>query len=74
MDLKTPHFIALTAEGGVLAAKLAEALDGKWHGLKGRTTGADTEFEHATDHIRDVLLAGHPVVGICAAGILIRAV
>ncbi len=74
MDLKTPHFIALTAEGGVLAAKLAQELGGKWHGLKGRTTGADTEFERATDHIRDVFLAGHPVVGICAAGILIRAI
>ncbi len=74
MDLMTPHFIALTAEGSVLAAKLAQELGGKWHGLKGRTTGADLEFEHTTDHIRDVFLAGHPVVGICSSGILIRAV
>ena len=74
MDLKTPYIIALTAEGGTLAADLAAKLGGKWHGLKSRTTGSDVEFENATDHIRDAFLAGHPVIGICAAGILIRAV
>ena len=80
MDLKTPCIIALTAEGAGLAAALSKALSKrlpahqpvKWHGLASRTEGADTSFDHATDHIRDVFLAGHPIIGICAAGILIR--
>ena len=74
MDLKTPHFIALTQDGSTLAARLAEQIGGKWHGLKSRTTGSEVEFENTTDHIRDLFLAGHPVIGICAAGILIRSV
>ena len=80
MDLKAPRIIALTAEGSVLAKRLADALNDRlslpdavaWHGLASRTTGADTQFDHTTDHLRDVFLAGHPVIGICAAGILIR--
>lgn len=76
MDLNRPQFVALTAEGGVLAARLAERFDGDWHGLAARMEGQrpDMTFDHATDHIRDLYLSGKPVVGICAAGILIRAI
>lgn len=76
MDLTDLHFIALTEDGGCLAQKLAAQTGGQWHGLNGRM-GAfhpDQGFDHAIDHIRDLFLSGKPVVGICASGILIRAV
>ena len=76
MDLTNPQFVALTAEGGALAARLAKETGGAWHGLLGRMDGLtpDMDFDHAIDHIRDLYLSGKPVVGICAAGILIRAI
>ncbi|MEM7671205.1 MAG: precorrin-3B C(17)-methyltransferase, partial [Pseudomonadota bacterium] len=43
------------------------------HGLAGRVSDADVAVEHFTDHIRDLFLAGRPIIGICASGILIRA-
>jgi cobalt-precorrin 5A hydrolase/precorrin-3B C17-methyltransferase len=35
---------------------------------------ADAYFPNALDHVRDLFAAGVPVVGVCAAGILVRAV
>lgn len=76
MDLTNPQFVALTAEGGLLAERLAKEMGGAWHGLNGRMDSLtpDMGFDHAIDHIRDLYLSGKPVVGICAAGILIRAI
>ena len=76
MDLTDLHFIALTEDGGHLAQKLAAETGGQWHGLNGRMGAMvpDQSFDHAIDHIRDLFLSGKPVVGICASGILIRAV
>ena len=64
MDMKSPHIIALTDDGKRLAAQLAKTLGAKIH---------TTKASEATRHIRDAFLAGYPVIGICAAGILIRA-
>ena len=76
MDLTDLHFIALTEDGGLLAQKLAAETGGQWHGLNGRMGAIEPDqgFDHAIDHIRDLFLSGNPVVGICASGILIRAV
>ena len=76
MDLTDLHFIALTEDGGLLAQKLAAETGGQWHGLNGRMGAIEPDqgFDHAIDHIRDLFLSGKPVVGICASGILIRAV
>ena len=43
------------------------------HGLTGRVEG-DVGFADAMTHLRELFAAGIPIVGICAAGILIRAV
>jgi cobalt-precorrin 5A hydrolase / precorrin-3B C17-methyltransferase len=44
------------------------------HGLAGRVTdGADETFMGATDHLRELFRGGHTIIGICAAGILVRA-
>ena len=71
---EAPVFVALTQAGCDLARTLATACDGaEVHGLAHRTEGADRTFEQAAAHLRDLFRAGRPIVGLCAAGILIRA-
>ncbi len=68
-----PAVIALTARGLETAWRVAAALPGaRVHGLAGRTQGADLEFSETGDHLRELFTAGTPIVGVCAAGILIR--
>ena len=73
-----PENVALVAlgPGGLdLAATLRPKLPGaEVHGLKGRAEeGADVVFDEVAAHVRDLFGRSRPVVGICAAGILIRA-
>ncbi len=60
-----------------LAARLKDVLPGaEIHGLRGRVNsagGADVAFADVASHIRGLFEEGRPVVGLCAAGILIRA-
>ena len=44
------------------------------HGLAGRVAEADVRFDDTMAHARALFRAGTPIVGVCAAGILIRAV
>ena len=67
----SPVVIALTASP--VAIRVAQALDAPLHGRAGRVA-ADVEFDDTLDHLRTLFAAGVPIVGICAAGILIRAV
>ena len=70
------NFIAITSEGAAKAVMLTEKIGGVWHGLADRcgTHKPDVTFTNTADHIRDLYLAGKPIAGFCAAGILIRAV
>ena len=43
------------------------------HGLAGRVPTADTQFNETIEHMQMLFKAGHPIVGFCASGILIRA-
>src|SRR5690606_31870312 len=45
---------------------------GELHGLAGRVEGADLAFEDTGATLRALFAAGRPIVGLCAAGILIR--
>ena len=74
MDLIRPVVMAINASGLPTARRVAAALDCPLHGREGRTDGCDATFPNALDHARDLFAAGHAVVGVCAAGILIRAV
>jgi len=66
--------VALTQGGLDLAQRIKAVLpDAAVHGLSGRTDGADVQFEDSLAHFRDLFAAGRPIVGICAAGIVIRA-
>ncbi|WP_428687137.1 precorrin-3B C(17)-methyltransferase [Roseibium sp.] len=43
------------------------------HGLAGRVPTADTQFNETVEHLQLLFKAGHPIIGFCASGILIRA-
>lgn len=66
--------VALTAEGARLARAIQARLPGSFvHGLEGRVENADAAFAEAGEHLRALFGQGKPIVGICAAGILVRA-
>jgi cobalt-precorrin 5A hydrolase/precorrin-3B C17-methyltransferase len=71
--LEAPAFIALTAKG----RDLAEGLSADWpgselHGLAGRAEPVEVSFSSVAEHLRELFQAGRPIVGLCAAGVLIR--
>jgi cobalt-precorrin 5A hydrolase/precorrin-3B C17-methyltransferase len=66
--------VALTREGLALARRIEAALPGaEVHGLAGRADGADMPFTGTGAHLRALFAAGRPIVGVCAAGVLVRA-
>ncbi|WP_342076687.1 precorrin-3B C(17)-methyltransferase [Yoonia sp. SS1-5] len=73
MALK-PVVLALSRSGEPVAHRVADALGAQVHGRAGRVAQADAFFPNALDHARDLFAAGVPIVGVCASGILIRAV
>ncbi|MFQ5468452.1 MAG: cobalamin biosynthesis protein, partial [Kiloniellaceae bacterium] len=75
LDL-APVLVALTPAGAALARRLAATLPGaQVHGRAGRVgeAEADTIFEDTGAHLRALFDEGRPIVGVCAAGVLIRA-
>ncbi len=69
-----PVVLALSRSGEDTAHRVAGVLGAQVHGREGRVDKADAFFPNALDHARDLFAAGVPVVGVCASGILIRAV
>ena len=67
--------VVLGAGGLDLARRLGDLLPGATvHGLAGRVDGADVTFTDTAAHLGHLFAAGTPIVGLCAAGILMRAV
>ncbi|MBY8976113.1 precorrin-3B C(17)-methyltransferase [Rhodobacteraceae bacterium NNCM2] len=69
-----PVVVALSRSGEGVAHRVAAALGAPVHGREGRVETADAFFANALDHVRDLFAAGTPMIGVCAAGILIRAI
>ena len=69
-----PVVMALSRYGEAVAHKVASTLGLAVHGREGRVDQADAYFANALDHARDLFAAGVPIIGVCASGILIRAV
>jgi cobalt-precorrin 5A hydrolase/precorrin-3B C17-methyltransferase len=66
--------LALSAGGLNLARRLAPMLpQSRVHGLATRVEGADVAFADTLAHLRALFTGGVPIVGVCAAGILVRA-
>jgi len=72
--VSAPVFMALTAQGLALARRLQPDFPGaEVHGRRGRAEGADILFDDTAATLRARFAEGRPIVGLCAAGILIRA-
>ncbi len=69
-----PVVICLNRAGEALAHRIAALLGVAVHGRAGRVEKADAFFDNALEHVRELFGAGVPVIGVCAAGILVRAV
>ncbi len=69
-----PVVMALSRAGEEVAHRVAGALGAQLHGRAGRVERADAFFPDALEHARSLFAAGVPIVGVCASGILIRAV
>ena len=73
MSELTTALVALTADGGTLARKLQKNLpETQLYGLHGRVEDSDVSFTDTGTTLTELFHAGCPIVGICAAGILIR--
>ena len=67
--------IAVSPAGEAVARRLAAALpDARLHGRRGRIVDCDELFDDTVAHLRRLFAAGVGIVGVCSAGILIRAV
>ena len=67
--------VVLGPSGAAIAGRARMLLPGaRLHGPRAQAGDWDDTYDRATDHIAALFAAGVPVVGICAAGILIRAV
>ncbi len=69
-----PVLLVLTRSGLGVARRLAAALPGaEIHGLRGRVPEpVDLPIESVGGHLRTLFIAGRPIIGLCASGILIR--
>ncbi len=66
--------VVLSRGGLALARRIQPGLAGAVvHGLAGRVEDVDVPFSDTTAHLRALFAEGHAIVGICAAGILVRA-
>ena len=75
MPTPRPALIALTKNGETLARRIASTLPNtEVHGLQSRTTAPDVPFTETMAHIKALFQDGRAIIGICAAGILVRAV
>jgi len=72
--VKAPVFVVLSPGGAATARRLREALgEGEIHGASGRVDGVDAHFDDTMTHLAGLFADRSPIVGLCAAGILIRA-
>ena len=69
-----PAVVALTRSGLATARRLRGALPGaRLHAPAARLPEADIAFADLTAHLRGLYAAGTPILAVCAAGIVVRA-
>ncbi len=71
--MNRPAVVVLGPSALELGRRLAEAIGGELHGYGPRIGESVVTFVTTAEHLRALFAAGRPIVGICAAGILIRA-
>ena len=71
MKIARPAIIVFTPGGLASARRIAQITDGDIHARTG-TGGADGTFTETAEHLRALFSQNRPIIGLCAAGILIR--
>ncbi|TVP59091.1 MAG: precorrin-3B C(17)-methyltransferase [Nodularia sp. (in: Bacteria)] len=70
-----PAVVVLGQNSVPVARQIISILPGATlYGLAGRTSGVDVSFTNFGDTLRELFAEGTPLIGICAAGILIRTI
>ncbi|WP_179050742.1 precorrin-3B C(17)-methyltransferase [Nostoc sp. TCL26-01] len=68
-----PAVVVLSQNSVAVARKIISAIpEAQLYGLAGRTSGVDISFTNFGETLRELFAGGTPLIGICAAGILIR--
>jgi cobalt-precorrin 5A hydrolase/precorrin-3B C17-methyltransferase len=73
--MSVPAAIIVLGRSGLEAARTIKAAleSAEIHGLKSRVPDADVTFDKTIAHLANLFRAGTPIIGVCASGILIRA-
>lgn len=72
MANKNPAIIVLSKRGETTAKRLKATMHGaEIHALSKRASG-DVAFTQTSDHLHALFKQGHPIIGLCSSGILIR--
>lgn len=66
-----PVVLFITASAEAIARKAAKALGAQLHG-RNPARPVDSDIDEVAPHLRSLFAAGHPIIGVCASGILIR--
>jgi cobalt-precorrin 5A hydrolase / precorrin-3B C17-methyltransferase len=70
-----PAVVVLSQNSVIVGRKIINVLPGaKLYGLVNRTQDVDISFTNFGETLRELFAAGTPIIGICAAGILIRTI
>ena len=71
--MNRPAIIVLAESALATARAVASALgEGEIHGLADRVSDCDIAFPETAAHLQSLFLLDRPIIGVCAAGILIR--
>jgi len=67
-----PAVIILGPSALATGERAARAIDGELHGFAPRVSGCAVSFTEVGPHLRQLFAEGRPIIGLCAAGVLIR--
>lgn len=68
-----PAVVVLGPSGLETGRRIASLIEGELHLFAPRSAGEGVVFAKTADHLRNLFSEGRPIVGVCAAGVLIRA-
>jgi cobalt-precorrin 5A hydrolase / precorrin-3B C17-methyltransferase len=72
-SLNSPAIVILSETSAAIARQIQTSLpNATIYGLADRTQSADITYSHFGETVREHFIQGTPIIGICAAGILIR--
>ncbi|HBW57121.1 MAG TPA: precorrin-3B C(17)-methyltransferase, partial [Oscillatoriales bacterium UBA8482] len=73
--MKPPAIIILTETSIKVARQIQEGINSAMiYGLINRTQSADLSYTNFGETVRELFQTGTPIIGVCAAGILIRTI